>query len=131
MNFDIRLGKYGEEIAVKYLKNKGFRILDQNYRRNWSPIDKVEADIIAEKRKIFHFIEVKTSESSAFNRRFFNPEGRAGYQKQKKLANLAQIWLNEHKISLETGWQIDVLSILADIENKTARIRFFENVFGS
>jgi len=50
-----KIGDLGEEISVKYLKNKGFSILETNYLRKWG-----EIDIVAEKDEVVHFIEVKT-----------------------------------------------------------------------
>lgn len=51
-------GNIAEELIVSHLKNIGFRILDQNYLRKWG-----EIDIVAEKSRKIHFIEVKSSVS--------------------------------------------------------------------
>ena len=51
MNFGI----WGEEIAVGYLKKKGYHILDRNFRSRIG-----ELDIIARKGNTVVFIEVKT-----------------------------------------------------------------------
>ena len=48
-------GKLGEDIAVNYLKNCGFEILDRNFA-----IKAAEIDIIAYKDNIVNFIEVKS-----------------------------------------------------------------------
>ena len=48
-------GNIAEEIVVSHLKNAGFLILDQNYLRKWG-----EIDIVAEKAKKIHFVEVKS-----------------------------------------------------------------------
>lgn len=58
-----RIGRLGEEIAVKYLKNKGFLIITQNYLKKCG-----EIDIIAQKGKILHFVEVKTVSELANSR---------------------------------------------------------------
>ncbi|MFA5997216.1 MAG: YraN family protein [Candidatus Paceibacterota bacterium] len=49
------VGRLGEDIAIKHLENKGFTIICLNYRKKCG-----EIDIIAKKREITHFIEVKS-----------------------------------------------------------------------
>lgn len=48
------LGKYGEELAVRFLVNNGFEILHRNWRYS-----RFEIDIIAEKNGLLHIVEVK------------------------------------------------------------------------
>jgi len=54
-------GKQGEDLAVQYLENSGYKILHRNWRYRF-----VEIDIIASLENIVHFIEVKTRTGSAF-----------------------------------------------------------------
>ena len=55
-----KIGALGENMACRFLVEHGFRILDRNYNKKWG-----EIDIVAEKDKIFRFIEVKTVVSSS------------------------------------------------------------------
>lgn len=55
------LGKKGEELAVEYLQQNGYEILD----RNWV-FQKAEIDIIAQKNDILAIVEVKTRSSLDF-----------------------------------------------------------------
>ena len=50
-----KIGRLGEDIAIKYLQNKGFLVIGQNYLKKCG-----EIDIIAKKDRVLHFIEVKT-----------------------------------------------------------------------
>ncbi|MDP2600292.1 MAG: YraN family protein [Deltaproteobacteria bacterium] len=55
VNINRQTGAKGEEFAVTYLKNKGFKIKERNFRTRWG-----EIDIIAQKGEHTHFVEVKT-----------------------------------------------------------------------
>lgn len=54
-------GMIGEDIAVKYLKEKGYRIIAQNYNTQNG-----ELDIVALRKQILVFVEVKTVSSLAY-----------------------------------------------------------------
>lgn len=53
---NISKGKFGEILALKYLKRKGFQILEQNFRYGKFG----EIDIICKKDDTIVFVEVKT-----------------------------------------------------------------------
>ncbi|MBB1139783.1 YraN family protein [Myroides sp. WP-1] len=57
------LGKLGENLAVDFLQDKGYRIIE----RNWI-YKKAEVDIIAEVDSFLVFVEVKTRSSTDFGR---------------------------------------------------------------
>lgn len=118
-----QLGQFGENIACDYLKNNGYRILDRNYVKLWDDKTKGEIDIVVRKDRIISFVEVKTI---ADNSDFF-PEDKVNYKKQRKLIKLAQSWLLKNKVSLDSAWQIDVVSVIVDIKTKKAKIRHFKN----
>ena len=121
-----KIGNFGERIACYYLKNKGYKILDKNYSRKWlGGPQKGEIDVVAEKDDIISFVEVKTI-TSAFSRGYL-PEDKVDFQKQKQLIRIAQDWLSEKKISLESKWQIDVISIKVNLNAKKAKIKHLKN----
>ncbi|MBM3206249.1 MAG: YraN family protein [Candidatus Staskawiczbacteria bacterium] len=119
-----KLGDYGENLACEYLVNKGYKILFRNHRIKFG-----EIDIIAKKKKFFiftekiiHFIEVKTIlESDGFF-----PEDRVDLKKQKKLSQLAEIWM-KNNFKKEHPYQIDVVGIAVNKKTSKAKIRYFEN----
>lgn len=55
------LGRLGEEVALKHLREKGFTIRNTNWR-----FGKDEIDIIAEKDEYLVIVEVKTRRSAFF-----------------------------------------------------------------
>ena len=55
------LGEIGEEMAVEYLLDKGYIILERNYR-----FDRAEVDIIAQDNEQIVIVEVKTRTSDFF-----------------------------------------------------------------
>ena len=116
-----KIGALGENMAFRFLVKRGFRILDRNYSKKWG-----EIDIVAEKDKIFRFIEVKSIVSYETNR--YRPEENVHYQKLKRLSRVIQTYLLDKKVSYETEWQIDVLAVFLDLENKKAKFRFTENI---
>ena len=84
----MKLGQKGEGLAVKYLKNKGYKIIEQNYK---TPIG--EIDIIAKDGGILVFIEVKTRESLRHGKPF---ESINSY-KRNKIARVALLYLKRLK----------------------------------
>ena len=122
-----RLGKFGENIACYYLESKGYRILDKNYFKKWSGTSKGEIDIVSKKDKTIVFVEVKTLRQTQ-TEACFNPEDRIDFRKQKQLLKLAQIWLSEKEMPLDSNWRIDGISVRADLNSKKAKIRHFENI---
>lgn len=125
-----QLGDLGEKIAAGHLKKQGYKILDQNYPKEWQGIKKGEIDIIAKKGELVSFIEVKTLAESGSERAavFFRPEDKVDFSKLKRIAATAQVWLNRNKISLNSLWQIDVISIRLNLISKKAKLRHFKNV---
>ncbi|MBI4388707.1 MAG: YraN family protein [Nitrospinae bacterium] len=99
----LRLGKDGEDAAAAYLKKRGYRILERNFRAAAG-----EIDIIAEHGRVVVFIEVKTRSGGEFG----HPSLAVTPAKQKKLAVLARSFLARHKIE-GRDCRFDVVSIVA------------------
>jgi len=58
----------------------------------------------------------------------FSPEQRVNFEKRKKIARVAEMWLAKNKIPLDSNWQIDLLSIVLDPQGKKAKIKHFQNI---
>lgn len=95
------IGKIGEEIALTYLQNKGFKILATNWKYN-----NYEIDIIAQIPGYLVIVEVKTRSANDFE----NPEDAVNIKKQKRLINAANEFIFYRNIKLET--RFDIISIV-------------------
>lgn len=95
-----KLGSFGEKLARNYLRLKGFQIIRSNFYTRYG-----EIDIVAQKKKVIHFIEVKTRR----NRRFGYPEQAVDKYKCSRIALAAEIYLLAFNVELP--WQIDVIAI--------------------
>lgn len=125
-----KIGALGEKIAANYLKRKGHQILDKNYLPKFiSGPKKGEIDIVAKKNNVISFVEVKTlTENSREQFSAISPEEKVNFQKQRKIKKMAEFWLMEKKIPLDSKWQIDIVSIKIDSNLKKAKIRHFPNI---
>ena len=97
----IVLGKKGEKIARKYLEEKGFKILETNWRH-----DKDEIDIIAMDGKELVVIEVKTRSTDFFG----DPEEAVGYLKEGFLIRATEAYLDEKDLDIDS--RFDIISII-------------------
>ena len=112
------IGKLGEDIAVKYLVKHGYRIVERNYRKPWG-----EIDIIAKKKGILTFVEVKT-QKSGFE---WRPEENVNWHKKQQLRRIINTYLKESQM-YGVEWQVDVLAIELDFQTKNASVEHIPNI---
>lgn len=98
------LGVQGETLAKKFLIDKGFKILVQNYSTKIG-----EIDIIAKTKDIIVFIEVKNRQT----KRFGMPREAVTPYKQNKIRKVAMQYLMAHKLT-ESKVRFDCIEILGD-----------------
>lgn len=115
-----RLGANGELIAKKYLEDKNYKFIKNNYRYERAEVDLIFED---EKKKILIFAEVKTRR----NKNFGNPEESINIAKQDHIKKAAMGFVSENENYSDHDLRIDVISILL-VEGK-AEIEHFENAF--
>jgi len=111
-------GDKGERLAAQYLENKGFAILERNYR-----FEEAEVDIVAHQGHEIIFVEVKRRTGLSFGR----PEDAVTDDKKRRIAKAAEAWLYERKMD-GSPVRFDVVSILSKSETEHI-IRHFENAF--
>ena len=114
------LGYFGENLAVKFLKNRGYSILDQNFRRPWG-----EIDVICQKDKVIVFVEVKTNKKEVAG---FEPESRVSHDKLQRMVRAARTYLLTKKYSDDQEWRLDVIAVTIQKEKLSAKIRHYLNV---
>ena len=108
----------GEELAVQFLKEKGYKIIDRNFRKGYG-----EIDIIAINHGILVFVEVKTRTSSQFG----TPFEQITHFKLHSLVKTAQFYkiLNP---KLPDSLRIDAVSIELDYSGNLSNIEHIENI---
>lgn len=127
MRFFVRnkVGSLGERLGCRYLRDKGYRILETNYC-NATGKRLGEIDIVAKKDGRIVFVEVKTR--TAGKQPLALPEENIGRDKLSKLERIAQCYLREHKLQ-DAPYAFDALSILYDPASEKADIRHLESIF--
>lgn len=111
------LGKIGETIAVNYLRNHDYWIVERNFRTKIG-----EVDIICKKDSAYIFIEVKTRSSQKFG----YPEEALTEDKLTRLEQLAQEYCQWIKFNGE--WRIEGISIIINNKNKSIGIKHLTNL---
>ena len=110
------LGKKGEQLAVDFLVENSYDIVERNYR-----FDKAEVDIIAQKDDILAIVEVKTRSSLEFG----NPQDFVKPKQIKNLVKAVDEYVTENDLDVEV--RFDIIAIVK--ENKTYNIEHLENAF--
>lgn len=75
-----QIGELGEKIALEYIKNKGFSIIEQNYTCRVG-----EIDIIAFSHETYYFIEVKSVTREKMEKYSWKPEQNFHVKKLEKM----------------------------------------------
>lgn len=86
------IGRYGEEVAVRYLKQKGYRILDRNRHEG-----KNEIDMVAEDSTYIVFVEVKTRTARTYSYDYGAPADAVTPAKRKRTVDAARAYLYKSK----------------------------------
>lgn len=112
------IGKRGEDIAVEFLKKKGHKILERNFRKSYG-----EIDIISIHQNTLVFTEVKTRTSNQFGTPF---ESITSW-KLKSLVKTAQLYKASHP-KLPSALRIDAVSVKLLENGEAESIEHMENV---
>lgn len=116
--YNKNLGDKGEKAAALYLRFKGYKILERNYRRAHG-----EVDIIAKRGKTVAFIEVKTRTSNDFG----TPSEAVVYTKKQRLISAANCYVVNCP---DCDFRFDIIEVFANIHSKRIkRINHIKDAF--
>ncbi len=113
-------GTLGEKMAAGFLKERGYHILQTNYR-----CPEGEVDIVARHKDCLVFIEVRAKRSLEFG----SPEESITPVKMDKLRRVAANYRQTHD-DIPDSWRIDVVAVEIDQRNRPLRIELIENAVG-
>lgn len=138
-----KVGNTGEEIACKYISNRGFEVIERNYLRKCG-----ELDIIASKDGKIHFIEVKSvSHEMSSGKRSgvssetskaevpkvgrlagYRPEENVDQRKLRKIKKTIQLYLVEKNLSESCSWAFDVITVQVDFSKRIGRVNMIKDI---
>ena len=110
-------GDLGERLAVDFLRKRGYRILETNFRCRAG-----EIDIIARQGDTLVFVEVRTKTNLDFG----SPEESLSPAKRQHLAAAVETYLQELS-HLPNSWRVDLVAIELDANNRAERVDLVEN----
>lgn len=116
MSKNNELGKDAEILAVNYLKEKSYQILERNWRYG-----KKEVDIICKKDNVIVFVEVKFRSYESFGL----PEEFVRADKRRHLIAAAEAYME--RINELTELQFDIIAVSKDF--KPSSILHIEDAF--
>ncbi len=110
-------GALGEKIALDFLIERNFSIIERNFRCREG-----EIDIIARDGDYLVFVEVRAKTSPNMG----TPEESITPAKGQRLVTLAQTYIQLHE-NLPAQWRIDIVAIDMDSLGRPARVELIEN----
>ncbi len=112
----IRLGRWGEELAVQELRRRGYEIVERNWRCQAG-----EADIIARRGSVWAFVEVRTRRGEAFG----TPEESITARKRARMQAVAERYITEHGL-WEADGQLLMVAVEIDRAGRLQRVEVLE-----
>ena len=116
-----KIGNKGEQIAADFLADKGYEILERNYREKYGEID-IVARCMVNGESYIVFVEVKTKTEEMFG----EPWEMINKHKIKQITQMGQLWcMQNHYHGL---LRIDAVGVWLDQLGGVNRIEHWENV---
>ena len=115
--FNTQTGRLGERLAAEYLKKKGYKILEQNYRTRYA-----EIDLVVQKKDVLVFVEVRTK----IGEQFGTPEETLNWKKLQKVKRNASSYVARSKWN--KLYRVDGICIVLDEQHTIQRFEHYENI---
>lgn len=123
-----RLGDFGERKAARYLRFRGYRILERNYIGKHG-----EIDIIARKNNIVAFVEVKTRNTASLSLYEARPAASVTPEKQRRLIRIADEYARRTHKPTQCWMRMDIVEVYTTTDkkgnSKVEKIKHIENAF--
>ncbi len=113
------VGKWGERLAANYLEQRGYEILEVNYRTHYG-----EIDLVAQQGDVLVFVEVKSRRGTTLGM----PEISVTPKKRAHLLAAIQVYFLVHP-ELHGNCRVDVIAIRRLGQDQPPEIVHFENAF--
>jgi len=110
-------GDLGERVAERWLRHRGWRVVQRRFRSGHRDID-----LVVERDGVVAFVEVK----ARAGRDYGDPIEAVNWRKQRELARSAKVWVSRHGRPTDS-YRFDVIGVL--IEGERVRIRHVEDAF--
>jgi putative endonuclease len=110
-------GELGERIAERWLRRRGWRVLQRRFRNGHRDID-----LVVEREGTVVFVEVKARKGAEFG----GPVQAVNHRKRKQLERSAMVWIDRHGRNMES-YRFDVVGVLVD--GAAVRVCHVENAF--
>lgn len=119
-----KIGNFGERRALWHLIKKGYRILETNYEARGA-----EIDIIARKKNITAFIEVKTRNIKNIGFMETRPASAVTPEKQRKIIKVSTHYRNAHPFDGRMRYDIIEVYLKDEKRLKVKEIKHLEAAF--
>lgn len=110
-------GAIGEKLASAYLRKRGYKILESNFRTPFG-----EIDLITKRKDMIVFVEVKSRTTSSLGPPYLSVTG----IKQRHIIKNALFYLRKRRL-MGVNWRIDIVSVKLNYECGLENIEIIEN----
>ena len=119
MNYRQKVGKFGEDLAVNYLRRHGYEIIERNTK-----ISCQEIDIVAKIKEKLALIEVKTCTAGSDHEAYEE----MGQRKLNNLKKGLSIYIDRENLDPDNV-QLDLITIDFHNKNKMAKIKHYRDIY--